>query len=87
MGMSDAMNRYKTSNSCLLPCHHLCDGDFAPEDEARTMGREILSCEIRLDELLDVRRKVVWEDGVRAKEWSIGIEPTYIRHTGYSPRG
>lgn len=45
------------------------------------MGREILSCEIRLDELLDVRRKVVWEDGVRAKEGSVGIEPTYIRHT------
>jgi hypothetical protein len=52
----------------LLPCHHLCDRDFAPKDEACTMGRKILPCEVRLDELLDVGREVVRKDGIRAQK-------------------
>jgi hypothetical protein len=43
-----------------LPSHHLSDRDLALEDETGAMRREILLCEIGLDELLDVRREVLW---------------------------
>jgi hypothetical protein len=49
-----------------LPGHHLPDGYFPLEDETRAVRRKILLRKFGFDKLLDVRGKVLRQDGVCA---------------------